>query len=54
MVDQTNFDPDYIDTDDPENYVDVGQMMENVIGNEPVDGEGFSIADEVSDDEEDH
>lgn len=42
----TDYDPD-----DPENYADVEEMVRQVTGDEPEEGEPFSIADEVEEDE---
>lgn len=42
---------DNYDPDDPENYSDVDEMIQQVTGDEPEAGEPFSIADEVEEDE---
>lgn len=42
---------DNYDPDDPENYVDVDEMVQKVTGEQPESGQPFSIADEVEEDE---
>jgi len=46
LISNENYDPD-----DPENYMDIDEMVERVTGDEPEAGEPFSIADEVAEDE---